>query len=157
VRDMREVLSMLARDTRKQVKLVLQLDEIDELNAYDPRVNQQLRSLFMRGFAENLVTVVSGVAIRKDWASHGSPWYNFFEEIEVRAFDREDAEALVRRPIAGVFQLGPGVVDRVVQKSGCKPYLIQRLCTELVSRAHEAGRGRITVEDVEDVGDAGES
>ena len=156
VRDMRGILRVLARATDKQVKLVLQIDEIDELNGYDPRVNQLLRSLFTRSFAENVVAVVSGVAIRKDWASHGSPWYNFFEEIEVRPFEREDAEELVRRPIAGIFRLERGVVERVVELSACKPYRIQRMCTELVSRAHEGRRGRITVRDVEAVRDLGE-
>jgi tetratricopeptide (TPR) repeat protein len=157
VRDIGTILHALARGTTKPIKLVLQIDEIDELNGYDPRINQRLRSLFSRGFSESLVAVVSGVAIRKDWASHGSPWYNFFEEIEVREFDRGDAEDLVRRPIEGTFRLDAGVVQRVVEISGCKPYRIQRLCTELVSRAHEARRGRITVEDVEAVREHGES
>jgi len=150
-RDVGRILGALAHGTDKQVKLVLQIDEIDELNGYDPRVNQRLRSLFTRSFSENVVAVVSGVAIRKDWASHGSPWYNFFEEIEVRAFEREDAEELVRRPIAGAFRLERGVVERIVEISACKPYRIQRLCTALVSRAHDGQRHRITVADVEAV------
>ncbi len=38
-----------------------------ELNEYDPKINQKLRSLFMKSFAENLVSVVSGVEIKKQW------------------------------------------------------------------------------------------
>ncbi|NIR23527.1 MAG: hypothetical protein GWN78_09705, partial [Gammaproteobacteria bacterium] len=53
----------LEKTTDKKVKLVLLIDEVDELNDYDPKVNQKLRSLFMRSFAENLVAVVSGVGI----------------------------------------------------------------------------------------------
>ena len=77
VKDLHAVLQALARKTEKKVKLVLLIDEVDELNDYDPRVNQRLRSLFMRAFAENLVAVVSGVSIKKQWEREGSPWYNF--------------------------------------------------------------------------------
>ncbi len=84
IRDVRAVLKTLQSRTTKKVKLVLLIDEVDELNDYDPRINQKLRSLFMKSFAENLVAVVSGVEIKKHWEREGSPWYNFFEEIEVR-------------------------------------------------------------------------
>ena len=73
VRDMRRVLKTLKKKSDKQVKLVLLIDEVDELNAYDPRVNQRLRSLFMKSFAENLVAVVSGVEIKKQWEKRGQP------------------------------------------------------------------------------------
>ena len=38
---------------------VLLIDEIDQLNDYDPRINQRLRSLFMKSFADRLVAVES--------------------------------------------------------------------------------------------------
>ena len=73
VADLRRVLKVLEKKYSKQVKLVLLIDEVDELNAYDPRINQRLRSLFMKSFAENLVAVVSGVEIRKQWDKENSP------------------------------------------------------------------------------------
>jgi tetratricopeptide (TPR) repeat protein len=149
VREIRDVLAALKRTTEKRVKLVLLIDEVDELNSYDPRVNQKLRSLFMKSFAEDLAAVVSGVGIKKKWESEGSPWYNFFEEIEVKPFSREDAEELVKRPIRGVMQLEPGVVDAIVETTGGKPYLIQKTCIVLVNRAHEAGRRVIKRADVD--------
>ena len=114
VRDIRRVIVALNEGASKRVKLVLLIDEVDELNSYDPRVNQRLRSLFMKSFAEDLVAVVSGVAIKKRWESEGSPWYNFFEEIEVKPFRREDAVDLIEKPIAGVFKLETGVTDQII-------------------------------------------
>ena len=35
------------------------IDEVDELNHYDPRINQGLRSLFMKRFAQSLAAVVA--------------------------------------------------------------------------------------------------
>jgi tetratricopeptide (TPR) repeat protein len=73
VRDLREVIKALRKRSKKKIKLVLLIDEVDELNDYDPRVNQKLRSLFMKSFADSLVAVVSGVGIKKHWESEGSP------------------------------------------------------------------------------------
>ncbi len=152
VRDLRRVIKALKTKSSKQVKLVLLIDEVDELNEYDPKINQKLRSLFMKSFAENLVSVVSGVAIKKQWQREGSPWYNFFEEIEVKPFRREDAEELIEKPIRGIFKLEDGLTDRIIEITGGKPYLIQKLCIALVNRLYEQGRRRITLDDVEAVG-----
>jgi len=67
----------------------LLVDGIDELNHYDPRTTQRVRSLFMASLAENLVMVASAVEIDKHWEQEGSPWYNFFEEIEISPSRRE--------------------------------------------------------------------
>ena len=106
----------------------------------------------MKSFADNLVAVVSGVEIRKQWDKEGSPWYNFFEEIEVTPIDRRDAEDLIRKPVGGVFTFGQDVVDRIIEVTGRKPYRMQRLCIALVNRLHEEGRRTITVADVDAVG-----
>jgi tetratricopeptide (TPR) repeat protein len=152
VRDIRSVLDALNNAAPKRAKLVLLIDEVDELNNYDPRVNQRLRSLFMKGFAEDLVAVVSGVGIKKGWESEGSPWYNFFEEIQVKPLQPKEATELIEHPIRGVFKLDDGVADRIISLTDSRPYLIQKLCVELVNRAHEGKRRKITVADVESVG-----
>jgi Cdc6-like AAA superfamily ATPase len=81
--DFRGVIQTLAESSPKQARLVLLVDGIDELNHYDPRTTQRVRSLFMASLAENLVMVASAVEIDKRWEQEGSPWYNFFEEIEL--------------------------------------------------------------------------
>jgi tetratricopeptide (TPR) repeat protein len=152
VKDLRAVISRLQDTSSKNVKLVLLIDEVDELNDYDPRINQRLRSLFMKSFAENLVAVVSGVEIRKQWEREASPWFNFFEEIEVRSLEREHAEALITRPVRGLFRIEPDAVARIVELTDCRPYLIQKLCINLVALKYESGGRTITVSDVDDVG-----
>jgi tetratricopeptide (TPR) repeat protein len=151
VADLRRVLKVLENRSSKQVKLVLLIDEVDELNAYDPRVNQRLRSLFMKSFAENLVAVVSGVEIRKQWDKEGSPWYNFFEEIEITPIGREDVVQLITRPIGGVFKIDQAVIDRIIELTDRKPYNVQRLCIALVNRMYEQGKRQISTADVDAV------
>ena len=135
--DLRAILKTLRAGTGKRVRLVLLIDEVDELNSYDPRVNQKLRSLFMKSFAENLVAVVSGVSIKREWDREGSPWYNFFEEIDVGPLRLEAARELIERPIRGVLKFDDGAVERIVELSDYRPYRIQRLCMKLVSRMYE--------------------
>jgi tetratricopeptide (TPR) repeat protein len=152
--DLRAVLRFLQENSTKTVKLVLLIDEVDELNEYDPRINQRLRSLFMKNFAENLVAVVSGVEIKKRWEREGSPWYNFFEEIEVRPFDEKEARDLIRKPIEGIFKADADVVDHIISLTGGRPYLIQKLCVALVTRLHQERRRKMTVADVDAVANA---
>ncbi len=147
--DIQRVLKALKERSSRKVKLVLLIDEVDELNDYDPRINQRLRSLFMRAFADNLVSVVSGVSIKKHWEREGSPWYNFFQEIEMKPLDPDEARSLIEAPVRGVFAFDSGVSDEIVRRTGGKPYLIQRLCSGLVDRLHTEKRRRVTLADVE--------
>jgi tetratricopeptide (TPR) repeat protein len=149
VRELHGVIKQLKEGSSKQVKLVLLIDEVDELNDYDPRVSQSLRSLFMKRFAENLAAVVAGVRIRKEWDKETSPWYNFFEEIEVDAIPPAEARRLVLEPIRGTFRCAAGAAERIVALSHGKPFQIQRRCLTLVQRLHEEGRRTITLADVE--------
>ena len=103
VRDLRRVLPTIECADDKLAKLVLLFDEIDELNGYSHRTNQRLRSLFMRGFADQLVAVAAGVGIARQWDHEGSPWYNFFEELEVGPIETAAARRLVTEPLGGVI------------------------------------------------------
>ena len=150
VRELHGLLKQLKARSERQVKLVLLIDEVDELNDYDPRVSQSLRSLFMKRFAENLAAVVAGVSIRKEWERETSPWYNFFEEIEVEALSPREAERLVLEPVRGMFRFEAGAAQRIVAMTGGKPFQIQRRCLALVQRLHEEGRRTVTLIDCEE-------
>ena len=82
-REFRGVIRVLKERGQKPARLVLLVDGVDELNHYNPRTTQKVRSLFMASLAESLVMVASAVEIDKHWEEEGSPWYNFFEEIEL--------------------------------------------------------------------------
>jgi len=149
--DLQRVLVELKTRTRREVKLVLLIDEVDVLNEYSESVNQRLRSIFMKTFSESLVAVMSGVGIKRAWKSEVSPWYNFFDEVELSAFTREEAEDLIKKPVQGVFSYAPAAIERILDLSGHKPYLVQKFCIHAVNRMLEQERSVITREDVEAV------
>jgi len=150
-RDLRRVLPTVDCADGRRAKVVLLLDEIDELNGYSHRTNQRLRSLFMRGFADQLVAVAAGVGIAREWDHEGSPWYNFFEELEVGPVDTDAAARLLREPLRGVIAIDDEAVARLLEEADGRPYVLQKLALAAVQRLHEQGRSRITVEDVEGV------
>ncbi len=152
-RDLQRVITDLKGRTDRKVKLALLLDEVDELNEYSERVNQRLRSVFMKTFSENLVAVMSGVGIRRSWKSEGSPWYNFFDEFELSGLSRDEAEALIRTPVQGVFRFDDEAVERILAASDLKPYIIQKFCIHAVNHMIEDGRSTISVRDVAAVED----
>ena len=147
--DLKRVIEELKTRTRRRVKLALLIDEVDVLNEYSESVNQRLRGIFMKSFSENLVAVMSGVGIRRRWKSEVSPWYNFFDEIEIDPFSREEAEALIREPVGGVFRWKTEAVERILELSRLRPYLVQKHCVHAVNSMLEHGRSTIRLEDVE--------
>jgi len=147
--DLKLVIGDLAARTSRKVKLALLIDEVDVLNEYSESVNQRLRGIFMKSFSENLVAVMSGVGIRRRWKSEVSPWYNFFDEIELGGFSRDEAEALIREPVAGVFRWKADAVERILELSELRPYLIQKYCVHALNRMLEEGRGTVRLADVE--------
>ena len=149
--DLQRVIEELKTRTPKKVKLALLIDEVDVLNEYSERINQRLRSIFMKTFSEHLVAIMSGVGIRRAWKSEGSPWYNFFDEIVVEPLSREDAQALIRTPVEGVFRWEPDAVEHILAASQLRPYLIQKFCIHSVNRMLEQGREVVKTEDVEAV------
>jgi hypothetical protein len=151
VRDLRRVLPTVECPDNRQAKLVLLMDEIDELNGYSHRTNQRLRSLFMRSFGDRLVAVAAGVGIAREWDHEGSPWYNFFEEIEVGPLDSVDARRLATEPLADIITIEDAAVALMLERADGRPYALQKTALAAVQRVHEAGRSRITVGDVEGV------
>jgi hypothetical protein len=152
--DLQRVIAELKTRTPRKVKLALLIDEVDVLNEYSESVNQRLRGIFMKSFSENLVAVMSGVGIKRRWKSEVSPWYNFFDEVELKAFSREEAEALVREPVAGIFRWRNEAVERVLELSQLRPYLVQKLCVHALNRMLELGRSSVRLEDVDAARDA---
>jgi tetratricopeptide (TPR) repeat protein len=151
--DLQRLIEELKTRTERNVKMVLLIDEVDVLNEFSERINQRLRSIFMKTFSEHLVAVMSGVGIKRVWTSEGSPWYNFFDEIEITALTREEAEALIREPVEGVFRWDAEAVERILALSHLKPYLIQKFCIHAVNLMLEEGRTTIDVGDVQAVRD----
>ena len=150
-RRLRELITELKRVKSGSPKLVLLLDEVDIMNRFSEKTNQQLRSVFMKGFAKHLVAVMAGIHIKKRWESEGSPWYNFFEQIELEPFTERHARALIEIPVKGIYKYSEDAIAQILSLSKMKPYLIQRICVNLVAHILTDNRRRITKKDVDHI------
>jgi hypothetical protein len=151
--DLRKTISVLqtkqAGKVNKKARLVFLIDEVDTLNQYSERTNQKLRAIFMKAFSENLVAVLTGSNIRKQWESESSPWYNFFEQIPMPALGRDEAMQLIHEPVKGFFQFEPEAAEKIWQASQGRPFLIQKFCVRLINLAIEQRRRRIMAIDID--------
>ncbi len=147
-RDLRSTIAALQEiDPNKHLRLILLLDEIDTINGYSFRTQQQLRRLFMEKFAPFVGAVVAGVGISKEWDREESPWYNLFTEMELQAFTRGNAEELIREPVKGIYEFENDAVEFIWKHSKGKPHRIQQLCMEAVNSMLDDKRSRVTLDD----------
>ncbi|MBC8074693.1 MAG: GAF domain-containing protein [Chloroflexales bacterium] len=136
-----------ARNDAKMVKLVLLLDEIDILQAYDERVQRQLRSLFMQHYSPQLSAVVAGVSAQQRWRSYTSPFYNLFHAIELPPLDDNDMRALICQPVAGQYSYDDDAVEHIVALALGRPMRAQQLCMEAINLICEQARVTVTIAD----------
>ncbi len=145
---LRKNIGQLKKHCERSPKLVLLLDEVDLLNSFSEHTNQQLRSIFMKGFAKHLVAVMAGININTTWKSEGSPWYNFFEQLELKPFSEDQARTLVTDPVRGIYTYHGEAIDKILDLTRRKPYLIQKMCVNLVAHVLNQNRKKITTQDV---------
>lgn len=146
-KDIKQLITRLRAQQAEHVQLVLLMDEVDVLNAFSEKSNQKLRGIFMKEYAEHLSCVMAGIHLKKEWDSAGSPWYNFFEQIPVDAFDPTHARRLILDPVKGIFRYEPGAVSLIIAGTDCHPYLIQKVCVSLIGEKLKQGRFLISEQD----------
>jgi hypothetical protein len=145
VDDLETALEAVEATTDKQIRLVLLLDEGDELNEYDPRVQARLRGIFMTRAGRYLRMVWSGLSIDKEWKLDTSPWYNLFAiEIHLAPFTREEALRLIQEPVKGIYRYDKDAIELILQHSEYKPFRIQQICLAAINRVLAQKRHRVT-------------
>jgi len=144
VDDLEAVLEALEATTDKQIRLVLLLDEGDELNRYDSRVQARLRGVFMTRAGRYLRMVWSGLSIDKEWKLGTSPWYNLFIETYLAPFTREEARRLIEEPVRGIYRYDKDAIELILRYSECKPFRIQQICLATINRVLARRRRRVT-------------
>jgi predicted AAA+ superfamily ATPase len=149
-RDLQRVVLDLRGRTHRQVSLVLLVDEVDAPCETDPIEDRWLDSL-LEEHPEELRVVLAGVRCGATGPSEARRGHGALQELELEPFTPEEAVALVTTPVDGVYRYEPRAVERILQLSRLRPYLIQRLCLEAVNRMLDEGRTTVRVADVEAV------
>jgi ligand-binding sensor domain-containing protein len=133
----------------KHLRIILLLDEMDVMSAYDHVVQQQLRRIFMRDFSSTLGAVVAGIQISKEWDRVESPWFNLFNEVEIKPFTREEGIELLIEPVRDIYSYDAAAIEFILDESDGRPFRIQQYGLESVNHMLADGRRRVKMEDVE--------
>ena len=147
-RDLRQIVSYLKKQNTRPPRIIFLLDEGDTLSAYSSLTQQQFRRILQDVFARNVGVVIAGVHINKAWDREESPWYNMFVELVAPPFTRQEAEALMREPVRGIYEWEEDAVAFVWQYSRGRPHRIQQIAREAVDIMLDEQRRRITLSDV---------
>jgi GAF domain-containing protein len=126
--------------------LVLMFDEFERLDemvakgSLDRRIFTQLRSLMQ--FKSNLTFILAG---SHNLDEMSADYRNLAQSIalirEVSFMDKEDSMALIRQPVAGQVSYDDTAVEELWRYTHGHPYLLQYLCSELISEMNQRGEG----------------
>jgi hypothetical protein len=136
-------------------KILLSFDEYErmELGIKEGRITEEvfnkIRNIVQH--RERVVALFSGSHRFEEMKTvNWSDYLINVKTLELSFLDREDAEELITRPVAGFnLQYEPGVVDRILELTHCQPYLLQALASDLVNYLNEQKRLVATADDLE--------
>jgi hypothetical protein len=150
-------------DSLKQEErtLLLTFDEFEKLGEENRTASLNLNLLldWFRNIIQyhpQLALLFSGVQTLGEMETQtGMPWANYFVNVQILhvGFLRtEEARQLITCPVPnfpGREIFSDDVVDEIIKETGCHPFLIQAVCSELIYQLNMQGRKRATGRDVE--------
>ena len=113
--------------------LVLLLDEFDVVETItDPEFYYHLRHVIT--YLQRITWVVASAAgLYQAVQDYASPLFNVFRIVELTRLDPDDARRLILDPLAGQrVQFLDEAVEAVLEQTGCHPYFLQLLCSEVI-------------------------
>jgi MFS family permease len=142
-------------------RLVLTVDEYElaeekiEAGKFDPDFLRYLRAALGRHLWLNLI-LAGRQRLEEELRHYHAVFYGSAEPVKVTFLSRDEAVWLIRRPTDDfALDMEEPLAEEIYRLTGGQPYLIQRLCYELVERWNERfrreGRNtprRVTVEDL---------
>jgi hypothetical protein len=154
--DLETIVEAIRQCRGKEARIVLLLDEGEQLNEYSRATQKQLRGVLMDTVGqEHLRLVWSGLGITpiKD---DTSPWYNLFAlPIHLAPLAQEPAFRLITEPVKGIYQYDQAAITLILEQSGRRPYEVQALCHAVIEHVKHRIQGqkvsppmRVTAEDV---------
>ncbi len=136
--------------------LLLAFDEFEKLQEAEQRgyLSTSLLLDWFRSAIQNynhLAFIFSGVRTLGDM---GASWANYFvsvQTLKVSFLHPSEARRLITKPVPTYPSeqlFGDGVVDEIIRVTGCHPFLVQAVCSDLIDHLNTLQASRAELSDV---------
>jgi hypothetical protein len=129
---MESVITRLKRNNRnKEIRVILLMDEGDEMTVYGLDFHKQFRGVFQSSYAKNFNIVLALREFTLEWRHRTSPWYNFFAIKELGPLNRVETYTLVKRYVRGGVEYKKDALKAIWNLTQGYPYDVQKLCSQI--------------------------
>jgi hypothetical protein len=122
---------MRRKNPRKEIRIVLLVDEGDVMIEYGPTFHSQFRSLFQSSYARYFNVVLALTEFSSSWKLKTSPWFNFFDVKELGPMTREETNTLIQKYVKGAIKYKKEALKRIWEITQGHPGEVQKLCSAI--------------------------
>ena len=128
-----DVLTLLERSYTAKERLVVVLDEFQEIRDISPNLDRQLRSLMQEQKHINYILLGSQESMMTDiFEDTKSPFYHFGELMRLGKLPHDDFREYLVARLGPVFhEKSAEIADRILDYTGCHPYYSQQLAANV--------------------------
>ena len=128
-----DVLTLIERSHTEKNRMVVVLDEFQEIRELAPKFDKQLRSIMQEHKHINYILLGSQESMMTDiFENKKSPFYHFGELMRLGKLPKEDFHRYLSERLEGVFKKRCDVLaDGILDFTNCHPYYSQQLASNV--------------------------
>lgn len=128
-----DVLTLIERAHSEKDRMIVVLDEFQEILDLAPKFDKQLRSIMQEQKHINYILLGSQESMMTDiFENKKSPFYHFGQMMRLGKLPREDFHRYLSERLSGIFPEGcDELADRILDYTNCHPYYSQQLAANI--------------------------
>ena len=128
-----DVLTLIEKAHSEHDRLIVVLDEFQEIRDLAPKFDKQLRSIMQKHEHINYILLGSQESMMTEiFEDKKSPFYHFGELMRLKKLPREDFHQYLSERLSGCFAENyDRLSDRILDYTGCHPYYTQQLAANV--------------------------
>ena len=128
-----DVLSLIEKAHSEQDRMIIVLDEFQEILDIAPKLDRQLRAIMQQQKHINYILLGSQESIMTDiFEKKKSPFYHFGELMRLGKLPRDDFHRYLKERLAACFpESHDELSDRILDYTRCHPYYTQQLAASV--------------------------
>ncbi|MBR5085138.1 MAG: ATP-binding protein [Prevotella sp.] len=128
-----DVLTLIEKAHSEQDRMIVVLDEFQEICELSPKLDKQLRSIMQNQKHINYILLGSQESMMTDiFEDKKSPFYHFGEMMRLAKIPRDDFHQYLSERLAGCFaEKQNELSNKILDYTGCHPYYTQQLAANV--------------------------